>query len=121
LIHIRCKVTHGFSYARVQSVGVYQHRWIIIDIRVEVDVRVEPERVLGCKSSRGLIVVTGAIIVNSRFRVELATSISERIRRGTRGSGKISERIVGVGVNQGPTGVAKRGNRAKSVLLVVAR
>ena len=71
------------------------------------------------ESSGRLVVVSGAVVVEARFGVEVATGVAEGIRDRARGSCDLAEAVVSVAERKRAGRVRERGDRAETVLLVV--
>jgi len=69
-------------------------------ISVEIDAAIERDRVFAEEPARVGIVVSGPVVIQPGFRVELAGRVLQRIGERASGSGQLSEGVVGIGFGE---------------------
>src|SRR6266513_2941511 len=93
---------------------------MISDIEIEVDSGSEIDRIFAKESSRAWVVVSGPIVVQSRFRVRFAGGVLERIRQRSGRRGLFAERIEGIGLGKRARRVRERCDCAQAIRVVEA-
>jgi hypothetical protein len=70
--------------------------WIVANVRVEVGIlSIEAEWVFADELSSGLIIISGAVVIEPRFRIKVTTRIAEWIEECAGRGGLVAERIEG--------------------------
>src|SRR5436853_339134 len=81
---------------RTQPKWISEIEWTIVNVCVEVDAALRPDRVLGQEATGSGVVVPGPIVGQTRFGIELAPSVLQWVGERARRSCYLTVGIVGV-------------------------
>ncbi len=79
---------------RLKTTGILKIGWPISDIRVEVDTTSELNWILTDESAGLWIVISGAVVVEAGFRVELSSRVTEIVHNAARSGDDVAKGIV---------------------------
>ena len=107
------------AHLHFQTARIGPQERIIKHVVVEVDSAPEADRVLADEPSGSWVVVSGAVVIETGFRVGLAPCVLEWVPERARKVRDVAEGIVGVGVRDRSRRTAQRCDGPQTVRFVV--
>src|SRR6267142_79010 len=122
--HVICSADHHVLPDRINTFSqpkrIIKTNWAVANITVEIWPRVEAPGIFAEEPASRWVVVSGAIVIEAGFGVRFAGCILEWIHKRASRSRQFAEGIVGVGIRDGTSRTAQRGDGTKTIGVVVA-
>src|SRR5258705_3857525 len=122
--HVICSADHHVLPDRINTFSqpkrIIKTNWAVANITVEIWPRVEAPGIFAEEPASRWVVVSGAIVIEAGFGVRFAGCILEWIHKRASRSRQFAEGIVGVGICDGTSRTAQRGDGTKTIGVAVA-